>query len=104
MKTSILLIIAAILLMVSPAFAEKNKPCPMDANSGKRSSAKHRTLNFNSSKSAHHIRKKNKGFETPKNHLSKWKKNPNKTKSQFRDGGFFSFRRHNYSAHIFHNH
>ena len=95
-------------LSISPAFAEKNKPCPLDAQSGKRSNsnAKHvkknrSTTNF-SGKNAHTIRKKNKGFEKPKNKLSKWRKNPNHTKSQYKSGGFFSIRRHNYSAHLFH--
>ncbi len=111
MKTSILILVAALLLIVSNGYAEKYNPRPLDACPGNESAfgLKHSTKHysaqhFKSEKTAQGIRKKNKGFETPKNKISKSRKNPNHTKSEFRDGGFYSFRRQNYSAHIFHNH
>src|SRR5882757_4723075 len=102
MKTSVILFIAALFLMAIPAFAEKYKPVPMVGCGQKKSNgslshrAKRYNSDFSSGKSGHRFGKKNKGFEKPKNKLSKLRKNPNHTKNVFRDGGFFSFRRGTY--------
>ncbi|MBI3510639.1 MAG: hypothetical protein HY064_08240 [Bacteroidetes bacterium] len=108
MKTSAALILA-IFLFVAPAFARKHDSCPLNGKAGKRSTVQrkrsmdHRRSLLSSAKSPRAIRKRNKKFETPRNTLSHSASSRNvKSHTKYSSGGFYSFRRHNYSAHIFH--
>jgi hypothetical protein len=113
MKTARNIFFTALLSVIfaMPAMANKKKPianCPDEARA-KNVNGINRHKRFahldayNTPKSNRAIRHKVKTFEKPRHTLNmKFKSPKHKSSTQYTSGGFYSFRRHGYSAHLFH--
>ncbi|CAN5251653.1 hypothetical protein BH09BAC5_BH09BAC5_05510 [soil metagenome] len=107
MKTFISILITAMFLAIAvPASARKQPAvngCPANAHSAK-SNKKHSKVKPYRSVTSQHLefKKQHRKFEKPKSRFKKRGKNPNKHSTNYKSGGFWSFRNHSYSAHVFH--
>ncbi len=112
MKTIISIITALFLAIAIPTSAARKHngdiSCPGSAHASKNSSSKksfskyHATYHPGKS-TKHHSRKQNRSFEKKKMAHRHVSRNTTKHSSvKYKSGGFYSFRRHDYSAHIFH--
>ncbi len=105
MKTLIAFFIAGLLLATAvPASAKKNpKIDGCQVNGQSRKSSKEKTHYRNVTSQHMEFKKQHRQFEKQKNRLHHHGRNPNKgSHSNYKTGGFWSFHRHSYSAHIFH--
>ena len=105
MKTIISMIITAMLLSLAAPLSAKNRPgvdgCSATAKA--RKGSKEKTHYRNVTNKHLEFKKQHRKFEKSKNHLGLRGTNPNKhSGNKHRSGGFYSFRRHSYSGHIFH--